>query len=947
MKAYCVTVRDPFHPASSREVRQVGRRRRIRALAPRTQNPHIALLNGTPILRAGWNRRLRDGDTLAFVVLPQGGNGGSNPLQMILMLAVMTFAPEMGMMAYQEATLAMGGTITSIGSTIAVAAATFAGMALVNVLVPPPKLPSDQQAAAMAAPSPTYNTQAQGNLARLDAAIPVQYGRLCAYPDFAAQPYAEYAGNEQYLYQLLCLGMGEYAIEAIRIDDTPISSWAEIDYEVIAPGGTITKFPANVTTSSEVSGQELLTAIAGTYNQVGTTITVTATAHAQVPGRPVYLDFTSGTATDDTYTVVTAPTLDTFTVTAGSATTSGNVNVQRYLGPFIANSSGTLANTLGIDFVLPRGLYSFDTGSGNLNQKTLNYAIEVQQIDDAGTPIGGWNITTGSYTDSTTTPQRYSQRLATATGRFQVRARRTDIKDTATTVGHDLSWGGLRAYLPETRNFGNVTLIAMRMRASNNLSLQASRKINVICTRKLPIWNGSSWSANTATRSIAWSIADICLNTYYGAALTDSRIDLAGLLALDATWTARGDEFNGRFDNAMTIWEGLTKIAQAGRAKPYMQGGVVRVARDQAASVPVALFSMRNILRGSFSVDYLMPTAATADAIDVTYFDSVNWASRTVRSALSGSTSSNPVKVDLFGVTSRDQAYREGLYQAASNRYRRKVIKFGAEMEGFIPSFGDLIAVAHDMPQWGQTAEVTAWDSGTLTLTLSEPMTWGTGTHYVGLRKRDGSVDGPYVVTAGATAYQVVLSTTPAITPYTGGSEERTQVAFGWGETWRQQARVVSITPRDLYHVDIQAINEDPSVHTADTGVTTPPIQSSQLTTLYTAPTVAGLMLRSSASDNSKALLTWQSAPGADHYLIEMANSGDPTMAWTRVGETSASNFAVTAIYGSQTWIRVCAIGLTKGPWVTMLYGSSADYMWLADANPMWNAVTTTLMWRY
>lgn len=223
MRATLIIARDPFNPMR-REMRQVARRRRVRALAPATSAPHIALLNGQPLLRAGWNRKLRDGDHLAFVVLPMGSDeGGSNPLQMLLMIAVMFYAPYLasdlawGQAAGSAMTVGELGAMTSLYS----AGISVAGMALVSALIPPPKPPTPHIAAGLAAPSPTYSLQAQGNAARLEAAIPVQYGRLCAYPDFAAQPYQEYAGNEQYLYQLLCLGQGEFDVEAIRIEDTP------------------------------------------------------------------------------------------------------------------------------------------------------------------------------------------------------------------------------------------------------------------------------------------------------------------------------------------------------------------------------------------------------------------------------------------------------------------------------------------------------------------------------------------------------------------------------------------------------------------------------------------------------------------------------------------------------------------------------------------------------
>jgi len=71
-----------------------------------------------------------------------------------------------------------------------------------------------------------------------------------------------------------------------------------------------------------------ITSLTGaTYSQTTTTITVTLNSHGLSAGESVYLDFTSGTATDGTYTVVTATT-NTFTVTAATATTSGNVTVK-------------------------------------------------------------------------------------------------------------------------------------------------------------------------------------------------------------------------------------------------------------------------------------------------------------------------------------------------------------------------------------------------------------------------------------------------------------------------------------------------------------------------------------------------------------------------------------------------------------------------------------------
>jgi hypothetical protein len=84
----------------------------------------------------------------------------------------------------------------------------------------------------------------------------------------------------------------------------------------------------------------------GTYNVPGsTTCTVTITAHGLTTGDRVYLDFTSGTATDDAYTV-TVLTENTFRVTVTSATTSGNVTMYAKILTEIDCANGTSFYTL-------------------------------------------------------------------------------------------------------------------------------------------------------------------------------------------------------------------------------------------------------------------------------------------------------------------------------------------------------------------------------------------------------------------------------------------------------------------------------------------------------------------------------------------------------------------------------------------------------------------------
>lgn len=820
-------------------------------LAPaRSAYPYYCTVNGLAVMRSDWSgRRVGAGDTVAFIgmlPLPQGGGGGGggggkNPLATVAMLAVMVFNP--GAALAGEGFLGLSGfAAKAVGMAINAAI----GMAVTALTMETPKANAAQQMQSLAAPSPTYDLNAQGNQARLGQPIPEHFGRHINFPNFAAEPYAEYAGNEQFLYQLLCIGRGEYDVEAVRIGDTAIASFPEISYEILAPGEPVTLFPAAVTTSEEVSGQEL---------------------------------------------------------------TTGD-----YIGPFVANAAGTEANALGVDVVFPKGLYYANSGGG-LDSKSGVFVVEARMIDGAGAAIapGTWSVLgTTTTTAATTTPQRISARYDVAPGRYEVRVKRTDTKDAGARAGHDLIWSGLRAYLYAEADYGDVTLLALRMRASNSLSGQSSRLVNVIATRKLPTWSElGGWTAPVATRSIAWAFAYVGAQRY-----DDARLPLAELEALDTTWTARGDTFDGIFDSKGTAWEALQQIARAGRAKPYPQGGLLRIARDEPQSTPAAIYSMRNILPDSFALDYTIPSEATADAVEVEFFNEDTWKWDRVTAKLAGSSGLKPAKVRLFGVTQRDQAWREGMFIAAGNKYRRRAPSWRTGMEGMIPSYLDLVLLQHDLPEWGQQAEAVAWDAGTRDLEVSEPLTFAeAGTHYVGLRRLDGSFAGPYVATAGADAYRVILATDPAITPYTGDAQERTHVVFGLGATgYARECRLISAKPVGEDAVELRAVVEDSRVHTADESTPPPADGTWLLDAIPSAPVVSGLYWVVTGIDEAPRWnVSCRPAAGATRYLVEESPDGE---LWTRVGEPEANNLSFSPQWpGGQ--VRMAAIGKTLGPWVT------------------------------
>lgn len=815
-----VRVANVFDPTRGRQVDPVDDPISVRGwldgqgIAEFTQ-PTLCLFNGRALLRDAWDAtRIERGDVCAFVALPHGGGGGGggkSPLKIVLSIAVMVAGAYMGGLAagWFADTVLMGGAMGPLTAGQALGAKLFGGLvggvvgmagnALVSTLVPAGRSAAPAASwggsAATAAPSPTYSLTAQGNHARLGQPIPVVYGRHQIFPDFASEPFQEYVDNEQFLHQLHVIGQGEFDVDSIilRIDDTPITSFEEVTTEVVAPGGSVTLFEADVVTAPEVAGQELK--------------------------GPNQLD-------------------------AGE---------DGWVGPFTVCGTDRQADHIGIDILFSRGLYYANT-SGGLDSKTAEWVVEARAIDADGDPVGdgAWGqLGSESHTAATNTAIRLSFKYTVVDARYEVRIQRLDDKDTDARAGHEIRWGQARGYLTGEPDFGNVTLLAVKMRGTDNLSSRSSRLINAVVTRKLPIWNVESqtWSAPTATRSIAWAIADVC-RAEYGAELSDMRLPLDELAALDTLWESRNNHFDAVFDTQMTVWEALGRIARCGRAVPILQGGRARIIRDGPQAVPVAMFNGRNIVKGSFKLQYIMPSEDTADAVTMEFFNARTWkpdettgrvrdddytawltaegktdtaAARTEWAELAD----KPAKVQLFGCTDATHALEEAEYSAGDNRWRRRIATFRTELDGMIPTYGDLIAVVHDMPRWGKGGEVVDWTADDIAdpeavppwanavLMLSEPPVWAEGAiHHIALRKRDGSPAGPFEVVAGANANQVMLAEPMTVTPYVGSQEERTYYSFGAGDAWARLCRVLSIRPRQGgEQVEITAVAEDARVH--------------------------------------------------------------------------------------------------------------------------------------
>lgn len=782
--------------------------------------PTICLLDGDPVMRADFcNTYPEQGQILSFVTIPEG--------------------------------------IVSIVIAAVVAAA---AVALVLSITP-----SVEGVGETPDADPVFTLKGQTNSNKRGQEIPSHYGEVRNWPDLAAAPYNQYEGNDQYQYLLLCLGHGEYDIEDIQIDNTPISSFQGITYEVYEPSETPTLFPSSVRTSSEVSG-----------------ITLYA------PNDPEY----SGVS-----------------------------------GPFVVNDAGTNATRIEVDYSFPRGLYSTNN-KGDLVALSVELTFEYRVIDGSGDPIGSWTpFHNQTHTLATTTPQRFTAGVDLPSGRYEVRGFRDSNYVNSIRNNDELVWESARASIAYALDFGDVTLMAIKALATNNLNDQSRGRFNLRQKRKLKTWNKNTqlWEAATFTANPVWAFLDI-MKASYGGRMSDEFLDLDYLADLAATFDSEGREFNWTFDQKINVWDAASLALSTARATPMVNGSKVTAIADREKTIPNAVFTPDNMIEGSFQWSASLHVVGSYDGLEIEYLDNESWKPETIECLVGSDAGTNPKKIKLNGITDRTLAYREGLYRRAKEVYQIENIEFETGLEGHIPNFNDLIAVSHDVMDWGYSGVVTS-QSGQL-VTLSDPFDPSeAGPYVIAFRRADGSSSELYAITQTSDPFVVELSDVSADSEQGARLSTQEPVFYQIGTSTRERklARVVMVRPSGEDRVKVQCINNAPEIYTFDSS--TPPAKPNS-TVVPEFPAIADIgyvnvyatYSGNVFSQRLKILAKWLPVENISRYVVE---SSSDNVNWIREDITSEPKIELEGLTG-QTYLRVAPLGASLGNW-TVWSGDLGD----------------------
>jgi len=745
---------------------------RIRDTIPKDCGRALVIVNGTALMQRHWHREIFMGDVVEWHIIPQGGQASRTILSIIAIIVISYFVGPAGL------------GLTGFQAAAATIALNLAATLLINAIIP--IKPAGSGADSSISPGSTYNASLAGNQARLNQPIPVIYGRMRVLPDFACQPYVQYRNNDQYYYVLLCIGQGEYALESLLIDDTPISNFHSVYYRLLQPGEQPQQVKANIVTAIEVAGNTLEAGkpVGGfTVNKPRTSI--------DGIGWDIVADQGLGVA-------------DPATGAFASFRVQVDVDIQ-YVD----------------DFGQPLGIWR------NLMHCSITAASRTQQRR--------------TYNALLPEPGRVSVRFTRTTAANESNL----VLNTITLSGLR---GRLTAPAPLCAT-ATYLEIAMKANEQLN-GLTQKKLATIVRRKLKTWNPTTGWDlANAESRSICWAIVDKFKNTVYGDRLVDNEIDLQGFYDLDQIYKARQDHLDILFDSRVTSKAANSTMAQVGRAIVLQRMGLFSITRDQYQALPSAAYTTRDIIPGSTSIGYALTTPESPDAISYEYFDFRSWDWVPILAKLPGViTPVNPITLRVLGISGSMQALREATYLAAQSLYRRKFPKWQVEMKGLLSAYGSAVIFSPALPGWGSPGDVVSWNSPGLVATLSEPPVWVKGkNHFITLEKSNGQLTIAIPVTPGPTKFDVALQIDPGFTPVTDDADsDRTKYVFGPEGQHQVIVRLTNIQGRGRSTegnpiIEMSGVAENNLVHTADNaylpagGVIQDPVPTTTIDTQSTA----------------------------------------------------------------------------------------------------------------
>lgn len=475
----------------------------------------------------------------------------------------------------------------------------------------------------------------------------------------------------------------------------------------------------------------------------------------------------------------------------------------------------------GLDVLIecPRGLYHVkDDGNFDNTSVTVNLKYKPEN--------GAWvDWTTETISAKTASPVRKAfTKHGLAPARYEVQVTCTGKSGSGNRHMNEVYWTQLSHIIYDDFARPGRALLGIKALATDQLSGGAP-SVSWI-QKRLNVWvwnpNGNSYVQKPANNP-AWAAYDLVHRCKYLMNVSSRKLEfiVAGVPAQRMDYQAFSDwadfctrknlEVNIIIEKAEDLWSTLRDIEAAGRGKVMMRGTRYSAICD-APSPPVQLFTVGNIKKDSFSEEFLA-VKDRANAIEVSFVNRDKNYEKDVFMVYSEDWDNdgavhNPTQISLPGVTSYEQAWREGWYRLRLNKYLLRTVSFETDVDAIACQVGDVILVQHDIPLWGYGGRVLSATADTIT--LDQPVTLLAGTNYaVTIRLADDTLVERQIQPSDG----ITTDTLRVITPFTAIPQQQDLYSFGELQKVNKPFRVVTITRSDDMTRRIVALEYNEAVY--------------------------------------------------------------------------------------------------------------------------------------
>lgn len=845
----------------------------------------VVHLNGERIPADKWRSlRVKPGVNIDIRCVPQGG-GGKNPLATILSIGLMAVAPMIGGAIAGSLGLAgqglwLGSTFFSAGTIIG-GAVSIAGRLLISALLPPakPRTASNGNEKVTQFISGARNSLLPWN------AVPQVLGKMRMVPPYAAKPYTETVGNDQYVRMLFCLGFGPLTMSDLKIGETAISEFNDVEWEFIPSFDGVTPIALysnsvmqdeyNVllqeadgwvlrttdTDADEISLDITFPQGLTRFNGEGKRVEVEVQLEVQysLSGAD---DWSAGI---ESFKPILAKTSDAMAAPKGSLGMYGRK--LRVFRVVMDKSSGKLSVVAGA--ITTVGLQDEDIPPVPADRLPIaqvwRYSDDPDNIpsdriiDERGSAFtdGTFEAADDFLPGTSLTQDRISvaagglkfpgiyvrakqagalRRAVTfktpVRGQYDIRIRRLS-EDTDTDRIFDKAYltavRAIRYSLPVRR--AGVALLAMRIKATDQLN-GAPDQINAVVQSIVPDWDevDGVWIERPTSNP-----ASLYRYVLQGAAnyrpVTDEWLKLDQIQEW-WEWCAQNSfEYNAIIDSPVSVQDMLREIAAAGRAAPHTPDLKWGVIREKPDAVPVQMFTPANMWDFSGTLNY----PEVPHALRVRFLNAEKgYAQDEVIVYSDGydkTTAQKYESIEAVGVTSAAQAWRFGRYYLANMILRPETYTFSADIDALDCTRGDVVTLQRDTILVGLGSalikSVSLNGDGNITgFSLDDAFVMVSGKNYaVRVRQANGTQRYLPVVRVVGESTSLTLSNPLVVVDPDDAPAAGDLVSFGEAGKDTIDVVIKSISLDTDFRAELTCVDYAPAIQTADTG-TIPPHQS-------------------------------------------------------------------------------------------------------------------------